>query len=229
MKKCIISFANGNGNYMRGLARLSDSLRYNFDGDFLAFVGEESLGAAKHSENPYAFKVLAFKKAFNAGYKQVLWLDSSCFAVAPLQPIFDEKAENKFIFQDSGHLLGTWTNDKALSYFNISRDEAMDIHMIGNAGFLGLSFDHFDGGEFLAHWENALDAGMFKGAWTNTENSESFDERCLGHRHDMSCSSAILYKMGVLPQMKSGEEWLQYAGPYDKILNETILIKAQGL
>ena len=57
--RCIISFANDNRqrNYIKGLARLSESLRHNFDGTFLSWIGELSLGAPLHSENMYAFKI----------------------------------------------------------------------------------------------------------------------------------------------------------------------------
>lgn len=214
---------------MQGLARLSDSLRNNFDGDFLGFVGEASCGAELHAENPYNFKIHCIEKAKEAGYEKVLWLDSSCFAVGNLQPVFDEIEKDGFIFQDAGHLLGNWTNDFVLDYFDLSRDKAMEIRMIGNAGFLGFDFTRSKPNFFFQQWKQSMLDGCFKGAWTNNDKTESEDERCWGSRHDMSCSSALIYQLGLSDLAKSSEEWLQYAGPYDKVLNETILIKAQGL
>jgi hypothetical protein len=226
-KRCVVSFANGNGNYLKALARLGESLRHNFDGDFLGFIGERSIGAPSHSDTPYAFKLYAIKKALDAGYQQILWLDSSCFAVAPLHPVFTDMAKNGIICQDAGHLLGTWTNDATLGYFGLTRDEAMKISMIGNAGFLGLDFSNPIAHVFLDRWWASIP--YFKGAWTNSDLSESSDPRCQGHRHDMSCSSAILHNMGLSKLRKPGDQWLQYAGPYDATLNNTILIKAQGI
>lgn len=229
-KQCIVSFANEQNNYVKGLARLSDSLRNNFDGDFLGFVGEATVEAPLHSENPYAFKIYCIEKAIKAGYQQILWLDSSCFAIKNVQPIFDFIKENGYIIQDSGHWLGTWANDKSLNYFDITRDEAMQIRMIGNAGFLGLDMRMDASHEFFNNWKQAMLNGMFKGEWNNNDKTESLDERCLGHRHDMVCSSAIFYKMGSIPEgMCGGEEWLQYAGIYDETLNNTIILKAQGI
>lgn len=212
------------------MVRLSESLRLNFDGDFLGFVGEATVGAPLHSENPYAFKIYCIQKAIDAGYEQILWLDSSCFAIKNVSPIFYFIKENGYIIQDSGHWLGTWANDKSLNYFGITRDQAMEIRMIGNAGFLGLNMLNPASHEFFNAWKKSMLDGIFKGAWNNSDKTESSDERCLGHRHDMVCSTAIFYKMGSIPEgMCSGEEWLQYAGIYDETLNDTIIIKAQGI
>ena len=229
MKKCIISFANERGNYIHGISRLAESLRTNFDGDFLPFINESSLGCPLHSENPYAFKIYAFQKAIDLGYDQILWLDSSCFAVGNLQPVFDEITNDGFIFQEAGHLVGTWTSDFVLNYWSITRDAAMIMPMIGNAGFLGLRIHSTIGNEFFKRWKLSMEAGCFKGAWTNDNLTESQDPRCRGSRHDMVNSSIIANLMGIIDKAKKGNEWLQYAGIYDKTLNDTILIKAQGL
>lgn len=225
---CIISFANSKNLYVQRLARLSDSLRNNFDGDFLSFIGEASCGAESHESVPYGFKIHCFKKAMDAGYQNILWLDTSVFAIAPVQPIFDRIEEKGFVFQDAGHFLGTWCNDFTLEYFGITRDSAMNMRMIGNAGFLGLNVQSHKAMEFFRAWDLSMFMGCFEGEWSNQLKTESDDERCLGHRHDMSASSAIIHKMGLFDLAYGGEEVLQYAGLYDKVLNETIILKAQG-
>ena len=227
MKKCIISFANSRGNYVKSLARLSESLRNNFDGDFLAFVGEQSIGAPLHSENPYAFKIYAWYEAIRRGYTHILWLDSSCFAIKNTKPIFDKIDQQGYIMQEAGHLAGTWTNDNALAYFGISRDQAMKMPCYGNAGFLGLKINSEIPNHFFTTWAHSMDAGMFKGDWTNEDHSQSSDERCKGHRHDMSCGSIIANDLGM--KYESGQRWLQYGGVFDEVLNDSIIIKAQGL
>lgn len=228
-KSCIVSFANDKNSYINNLARLSNSLRTNSTGiDFVGFVGEASCNAPLHSDVPYGFKISAIQKVIENGYEKVLWLDSSCFAIAQVQPIFDEIEKDEFIFQDSGHWLGCWANDFSLNYFGITRDMAMDLRMIGNAGFLGFDFTKPRPNEFFSRWKQSMIDGCFTGAWHNNDKTESQDERCRGHRHDMVCSSALVHNMGLKPLMKGGEEWLQYAGIYDKTLNDTIIIKAQG-
>lgn len=228
-KKAIVSFANHHGNYTKGIARLSESLRNNFDGDFLAFIGEASCGAPDHQLNPYAFKIHAIQKAIESGYEQILWLDSSVFAVGNVDGVFDDIEANGLVFQDAGHFLGTWSSDAQLKYFGISRDDAMKMRMIGNAGFLGININDHDGYDFFQQWKSAMQNDMFKGAWNNNDKTESQDERCQGCRHDMSCSSAIVHNMGLFHLAYKGDEVLQYAGVYDKVANETIVLKAQGI
>src|ERR1700685_1812253 len=155
-KKCVVSFANQIGSYIKNLSRLSESLSNftnpNFDGDFLGFIGEASCGAEPHQTVPYGFKIHAINRAIEQGYKQILWLDSSAFAIKNIQPIFDRIEETGFAFQDAGHWLGHWANDFTLNYFGITRDEAMEMRMIGNAGFLGLNFENTDAIEFFKKW-----------------------------------------------------------------------------
>lgn len=226
---CIISFANSKGNYVRGISRLSESLRNNFDGKFLAFIGEESIGSPLHLENPYAFKVYAFKKALEAGFTNIMYLDSSCFAIRNVQSCFDDIANNGFLFQDAGHYCGNWCNDFTLNYHSVTRDDAMQMKMIGNAGLLGLNFDMGLPKDFFMQWELSMIAGCFKGEWTNSNKNESVDERCMGARHDMSNSSLIIQKMGLFNLAKTGDELLQYAGVYDETSSDKIIFKAQGL
>lgn len=212
---------------MQSLARLSDSLRYNFDGEFMAFVGEHSLGCDPHSENPYSFKIYAIEKALEAGFRNVLWLDSSCFAIANLSPVFDHIEEHGYIMQDAGHFVGTWSSDKLLDYFNMTRDEAMEIRCYGNAGFLGLNFEDETAQLFFKEWKLAMLKGMFKGKWDNKEKTESQDERCLGSRHDLSVGSILRHRLGM--ELQPSDKWLQYAGVFDEVLNKDILIKAAGM
>lgn len=213
-KQCVISFANENGNYLKGLARLGESIKDNFDGDFLGFVGEDSIGSPKHKDNPYAFKVYCWKKAIDMGYEQILWLDSSCVAIRNIKPIFDKiYTEIGYIGQEAGHMLGNWCNDEALEYFGITRELAMTIPMIGNAGFLGLDMTTI-GPAFIKLWEQAMLDGIFKGSWSN-------------HRHDMSVSSWIWWLFAM--ERQRGNEWLEYATPGTTPKNETIIIQAAGM
>lgn len=218
--------ANANANYMRSMARLEESLQGNFDGDFLGFVGEHTIDAPLHTDNPYAFKVYAFMAAVDAGYDQIMWMDSACYAIKNVNPIFNVIAKEGYFMQEAGHWAGTWTNDRTLDYFGITRDEAMQIPMF-TAGFFGLKMADKIASEFFSKWFDAMKAGMFKGNWTNWDHSESNDARCEGSRHDMSCASIITHQLGM--KYKAGNEWLQYAGPNDAPNNDNIICKIQGM
>jgi hypothetical protein len=214
MKNAIVTFANEHGNYLKGLERLRVSLRGKFDGNFFGFVGEENVGAPKHEDDPYAFKVYAIDLLVSSGYTKILWLDSSVYAVKNVMPVFDEIKARGYIMQEAGHMAGSWCNDATLRYFGLTRRQAMEMPMYGNAGMLGLDMEHDTARDFFERWKQSMQSGCFKGSWLN-------------HRHDMSCGSIIANMLGM--QYVRGDEWLQYGGESDAVLNDTIVFKAQGM
>jgi len=120
--------------------------------------------------------------------------------------------------QYAGHLVGTWANDRSLEYFGITRDEAMGMEMHGNGGFFALDFETEIANEFFNRWKQAMLDGMFKGEWTNDRRTESMDERCKGHRHDMTCGSIIANQLGMTaytPNRYMAYVGDQYAPPPD--------------
>jgi hypothetical protein len=226
MRNCVISL--GTSSYDRGRNRLIDSLKKHHDGDFYVYDSESDVNSPLHHDNPYAFKIYTFEKALQLGYKKILWIDCSVYAIKDMKPIFDLIESDGYVCQDAGHFLGHWTNDKTLDYFGLSRDEALKVTMYGNAGFLGLDFENTTAVEFYSQWKKSMEDGMFIGSWNNNEKTESQDDRCYGHRHDMSCGSAIRHKLGM--KLQKGDELLQYI--YDGNTtpnNETIILLAKGI
>lgn len=218
---CIISFANNRGNYMKGLSRLAASLSDKFGGAFLGYVDESSVGAPYHFYkdkpiNPYAFKIYCFRKALKAGYRKILYLDSSVFAVRDVQPAFDIIDRDGYLMQEAGHYLKDWINDEALHYFGISRNALDGVIMYGNAGLLGLDFNTEIARTFFDKWEKSMQAGAFKGDWSN-------------HRHDMACGSMIAWLMNMDKNYVKGDQLLEYAHWDDPIKNDSIVFKAAGL
>lgn len=214
MKRAIISLATERGNYYKGLCRLAESLRHNFSGDFIGFMGEASVGAPKHLDNPYAFKIYAHKIVRDMGYDQVMWLDSSVYSIKPVDRVFDLLDDTGVIMQEAGCYVGQWCNDETLKYFDINREQAMQMPCYGNAGFLAFDWRKFWARNFFLPWEKAMLDGMFKGSWSN-------------HRHDLTCGSIIANQMHL--KYIPGNEILQYAAPTDTPNNETICLFAQGL
>lgn len=214
MKRAIISLATERGNYYKGLTRLAESLRGNFSGDFLGFMGEASVGAPKHSEVPYGFKVYAHKLVMDMGYNQVIWLDSSVYAIKPVDHLFDLFNDQAVIMQEAGCFVGQWCNDYTLDYFDLTRDEAMKMPCYGNAGFLGFDWTKHSAVSFFDAWTDSMRFGCFNGSWSD-------------HRHDLTCGSIIANHLGF--NYQPGNEILQYAAPTDTPNNETICLFAQGL
>ncbi len=128
--------------------------------------------------------------------------------------------------QYAGHMVGRWTNDRALEYFGVNRDDAMHMPMYGNAGFLGLNVHDATAMKFFELWEQSARDGMFRGQWHNNNRTESNDGRCDGHRHDMSCGSIIANQLNMV--MQPGDEWLHYQSPdVEPAIN--VYFHAQGI
>ena len=227
-RTCVVSL--GTSDFTRARTRLAESMRNstNWSGDFHLFTDESQVGSPMHQDNPYAFKIYAIEEMKKRGYNQVLWIDCSVWAIKSIVPVFDLISADGYVCQEAGHVVGRWTNDRTLDYFGILRDEAMEIQMYGNAGFLGLDFNTDIANEFFNRWKKSMQDGMFCGNWTNIGNTESQDTRCDGHRHDMSCGSIIRHQLGM--KLQSGMDYLQYYYDWQPTPhNDTVCMFAAGM
>jgi hypothetical protein len=202
MKKAIVSFANHKPNYIKALHRLVDSLKDKFEGDVLHWIGEESLpGCPLHKDNPYSFKLYTIEKARSLGYDQILWLDSSVWAIKNIDPIFDLIKKDGFFFEDSGHWIGAWASDASLKFYDIDRAEAWKMHML-SSGFVGLDFTQQIAIDIFDSWNFDMAAGVFIGSWSN-------------HRHDQTSLSLIVNTMGLYDKVSLCGTYFAYVGhPY---------------
>lgn len=158
------------------------------------FTDESEIQSPLHRENPYAFKVYAIETVRRAGYRFVLWCDSVLQLTRPIEDLLPEVVQAGVYLAQDGWATGTWANDRALQYFGVTRDEAMNISSIW-ACFMGFDFSNPVSHDFFARWKKACNDGIFHGRWINHEQSESQDPRCRGHRHDQSCAELIAYQM----------------------------------
>jgi hypothetical protein len=182
MKRCIVSFADGAGDYKRKLKRLEQSLKDNTDADLLMFTDYKEINCEHHSVVPYKFKSYAIKKAIELGYSQIIWCDSPIIAIKPIHPLFDHIAQHGYaFFNNIGHSLGMWTNDKCLQYFGITRQEAMNINMI-MACCMAFNVDHDITQKFLKDYIGLTD--LYHGKWND-------------HRHDQSVASCLIYDLNM--------------------------------
>lgn len=185
MKKCVVSFANTPA-YINKMNRLENSLKGNFDGDFLSFTKESEIGCESHIFVPYQFKPFAIKKAIDLGYELILWCDSPIIATKNIQPVFDHIEEHGYIFFDNiGHPIGKWSNDKALKYFNVSRETAMAIKQI-MACCMGFKPSDFLVYNVFNQYIN-LSSMLYPGHWSD-------------HRHDQTVMSFLIneHKMDIM-------------------------------
>jgi hypothetical protein len=188
--KCVVSFADGAGSYRKKLQRLEQSLKGNFDGDLLLFTDYKAISSPRHDEIPYAFKPRSILKDIDLGYEQILWLDSPIWAVKSIQPVFDYIKANGYVFFDNiGHPLGPWCNDRTLNHFGIKREDSFHVKQI-MACAMGFSVDS------IGDFSDYFDLEYYKGEWENDELTESQDRRVRGHRHDQAVMSCVIHKLG---------------------------------
>lgn len=206
MDKCVINVSTK--KYWRGQRRLAQSLDGNTDSTILLFKSESDVGALYHQHSMYGFKPMAFKHAYNLGYRKILWLDASMYVLKDLTPIFDEIEEQGYFFQNSGWLTKDWTCEKATQYFGTDKGKMI------SSGVVGLDLNNQDASDFLYLWLGAMKDGMFNG-------SHNF------YRHDQTAASLIIENL-KLKITENNTLW-QYGNPKDKPMHEDIILLANGI
>lgn len=194
-KTAVVSYADG--RYTNVVNKLIKSIQlYNPGLDVLVFRTPQEIGSPPHSQNPYAFKVYAIQKARDMGYTTIIWCDSCLRAIRSLVPLIKDINKTGVYFQKDGWPCGQWSNDRALEYFGVTRDEAMNISSM-YACFMAFNFNTETANEFFAKWKRACQSGIFIGRWKNDEKTESQDIRCTGHRHDQTCAELLAYTLNI--------------------------------
>lgn len=224
--KCVVNF--GDGCFARGKERIEKSFRENgFDGDFMFFQDVAELpGCPSHKEVPYAFKPYALNKAAEKGYRYLLWVDSSVYAVRPVDRIFGIIQNLGYMFLLNGWTTGEWCSDAALKTLDITREESFGYRHI-MACSMGLDMMDRTAREFLdKYYEKANDGITFKGAWSNKNHEVSNDDRVLGHRHDQTAASVIATKLGMT---KWQEHLLMYNEGGNAERPESIILELKHL
>ena len=224
-KTCIISVGIGEG-YAKGIDRMAESLKdVGYQGDTM-FWKDIPEGFPTHEENPYSFKVLLFIAAISKGYKRILWLDASIYAIKPLDYILDKIESQGYYLVSNGYNARQECNDKCLDYFGIDYDKAVNIPMI-SSGIVGLNFDlcrppFIGGNEFVNRWKRSLIKGVFQGSRSHNID-ESSDPRFLNHRQDQSAASCIAHqlKMDIEPLGK-------HVAYYDQGVPESAILIIKG-
>lgn len=192
-KRAVVSFAD-TPRYQEKMKRLERSLKGRTDADFLGFTDVNQIDCEPHSVIPYKFKPYAIQKAVNLGYDSILWCDSPVHAVKSLDPVFEYIEENYYMFFDNiGHPLGRWTNQKCLDYFSMTREEAMTKQMI-MACCMGILFEKklnmTQRPLFFNDYHDLADY-LYPGSWDD-------------HRHDQTVMSFLIDRDGL--QILNGQQ-----------------------
>lgn len=212
MNRAIVNVAMGE-RYVPMAGRLAQSLRGAGDtSKLMQWVNAFPAGAPTSHPLPYAAycaKPFAMREAQAAGHDLVLWVDSACYAIKPLDDLWKHIDEHGYYVQDNGWNVGQWCADHALPALMLSREEAMLIPEISTM-VVGLDLRRQECQKFLALWtylagdgrtfigEHANDHGqaITTGVPTRTVGHVSDDPRVLGHRHDQTAASVLAYRAG---------------------------------
>jgi hypothetical protein len=205
--RCIVTVATE--GYVGLQRRLLDSLA-GWRGRMLAWTGALPPGSPSHEEEPYAFKLFAFREAAAAGCASVLWLDSPCVAAGSLDPVFDRLEREGHLLVSAGEPLGRWSNDACLRAYGLTRSEAMDVPLM-HGSFVGLDLSRPSSRAWLDGMFAALARGLFRGPYFSTHAPAEVvarrpgkprgplgpDRRCWGHRHDEAVGSGLALRLGL--------------------------------
>jgi len=224
---CVINFAKG-GWYPNGQARLCHSLDVaGYTGGRLMFNDESQLGCPPHSESPYAFKPAAFNYAAEKGFKRILWIDSSTWAIKPLQPIFDMIEHLGHYLTGDGWSCAQWTSDACLAKFGLTREQVRPLKTL-MATTMGLHMSNERTRTFLKRWtEHSLDGVSFPGAWTNDTHQVSLSNECLGHRHDQAVASLLCREL-EMETVEPGHFFSYYTGDM-RFVNKSVILLCCGM
>lgn len=196
VKPLIISVGIGNW-YATGVTRLERSLLFHgWPGDMLLWRDELPPGSPSHNDNPYAFKIFAFQEAFNRGYKNVMWLDSSFWAVKNPIELFDIIVEKGLYTFRTGYNCAQTCSDAVLEYAGFSRDEAVELPEYAS-GMVGINIDNPDGSACFESWKDQMYRSLFINS-RHKSSLDSTDPRFIHARQDQSCWSMALHKRGIV-------------------------------
>lgn len=168
-------------------------------------------GCPPHHEAQYAFKIYALKRAIDAGFRYVLWMDTSFQPIASIEPLWKiVEDQGWFVAKQADAKLGSWISDDVLTRWGIARDMVMETPLC-YSGIVGLDLKSDVGRAIWRDWLFAQQRGWFNGphfnaggkhvVWNGHKSTGwcSDDPRCEGHRHDEAALSLILWALGFPP------------------------------
>lgn len=207
---CIVSCAIGPA-YQERLHSTRLHCEVNVPEAWRLFYRELPLGCPPHEESMYAFKIYAMQRAIDAGFRYILWMDSSFQPIASIEPLWERIRQYGWYAAKQGNsMVGEWSNDETLAHFGVSRDVAMEIRLC-YSGLVGLDMQDVTAASIWYEWRGTMQNGLWTAPHFNepgkpqTDRGEKFaghvsnDPRVSGHRHDETSLSLILHGMGLTP------------------------------
>ena len=197
--------------YPRGQARLFNSLYKVGWESMIGWVNNYPMLGYNES-NPYTCKASELEYALNNGNDVVLWCDCSIEAIKDIRPIMEQIANDGYYFWPSGENCAQTSSDKALEYFDVTRDQAEKMPE-ANTSVWGVNLNSDIGKNFALAFIEATKAGIADGS--REHDNQSQDPRFKYHRQDQTVASLILNKMGLSLDQNRYVAFKAYLDEYD--------------
>jgi hypothetical protein len=157
----------------------------------------------QHADMPYQFKPFAVWEAYEEGYNQVLWCDSTMRIIKNPEPLWNQCKELGVLAWDNeGHPLRNWISDYAVKQLG-----SPDISNMKQIMACCIMFD-FTNPKTLPLVEDWIDGSLNNSfhPTTNGSSREGFKD----NRHDQAYLSALLYKYDIPIQPYGGLAYPHY-------------------
>lgn len=221
VKHCVLNACVGGNWYPKGQERLVRSLVFHGSAaDHLTFKDTWPT-PGYNTDCPYHIKPSAFEYAIEQGYRRILWLDCSVWAIKNPMPVWDVINSEGFYIWRSGYNAAQTCSDKCLEYFGVTRDEAEKIPD-SNTSMFGVNMDNPTAEQFITRWIRAAKKGAFEGS--RLHDNQSSDPRFLFHRQDQSAATLIAHQLN-LKLHNPGE----YSAFYEPNPPESVVFLMKGL
>ena len=237
--RIIVSCGFGSPGYIKGIARLAESIAKNFK-EAVRFHGivEEPASAPHHRTNPYAFKPFMVKEAMSQAIHQVLWMDSSCYFIGDVQHYWDLLEHDGLMLIRGGWSNRQWCSDHAANVMQATDSELHADHLA--ACFMGFDLRKPVARMFLDEWWSYSFGSAFAGTpdisqiasmRTNDHGQCGPNPPILGHRHDQTVASILAARMKIkLHDVESSRfAYASETNTADKLKAEGKLVIARGM
>ncbi len=181
--------------YPQGQQRLNDSLdKTGYTGDKLLFTNDKINHYFKE-HNLYTTKSAALFEAKKRGYRYILWLDCSLWAVKNTDKFFDLIKSEGYYFMRSGHNCAQTTNDHAARVSGFTHDELYLLPELWSCIF-GFDLHNEQASKCFDLFLEYSEKGVFDGS-REFNRSECSDSRFKFSRQDQTALSLAVHKCGI--------------------------------
>lgn len=193
MTPCFVSCAFGDTRYIEQQARLKHSILEIYpDAPLFFWTNEMPPGSRSMAESLYGFKPHAVNYALKRGYKKIMFFDPAIILMKPIDFYQEQVKEYGVCCARDDNKLNPFCDDRSLSYYNLSREEIKDWHLVGGSFYyfdLDLALSNF----IFNQWFCAEEDGLFG------SQKEQASGKLQGHRNDEAMMALALYTSDSRP------------------------------